>query len=72
MNHFIITPRDIHQEVTIKKILQALDIPFEKTKPCYDAEFVKKIKQSEQEIEQGKITQIENKNDLANFLGVKK
>ena len=71
MDSILITPKDKSQAATIKKILKALDIPFKKTDSPYNSEFVEKIKQSEQEIEEGNVTRINNEEELADFLGLR-
>ena len=54
----------------IKAFLKALKIKFEITKEePYNQEFVKKMKQSEQDFKNGNSTRIE-KEDLSNFLGL--
>jgi len=54
----------------VKAFLKALKIKFEITKEeAYNEEFVKKIKQGEQDFKNGNSTRIE-KEDLSNFLGL--
>ena len=54
----------------VKAFLKALKIKFEITKEeAYNEEFVKKIKQGEQDFKNGNTTRIK-KEDLNNFLGL--
>ncbi|MCE5177936.1 MAG: hypothetical protein LLF81_02165 [Porphyromonadaceae bacterium] len=69
MDTIVINPRNKKQAVAIKKILRALDIPFEKPESPYNPEFVEKIRQSEQEIKEGKVTRVTRENQKA-FLGL--
>ena len=63
-------PQDDSQVEAVKAFMKALKIKFEisKEKP-YNAEFVAKIKKSEQEFKNGKFTQVK-KVDLQSFLGL--
>jgi predicted adenine nucleotide alpha hydrolase (AANH) superfamily ATPase len=72
MDSILVTPKDKSQSATVKKILRALDVPFRETDSPYNPEFVEKIRQSEKEIEEGKVTRIGTEEELAEFLGLKK
>lgn len=69
-NTFIIHPETTEQENALKAFIKALKIKFEvsKEKP-YDPNFVTKIKESRQEVKEGKTTGVEKK-DLKEFLGL--
>ncbi|HUH52246.1 MAG TPA: DUF2683 family protein [Flavobacterium sp.] len=69
MNAITIHPKNKKQEVAIKQILKALEIPFKKTESPYNPEFVEKIKESEQQIKEGKVTRLTKENQKA-FLGL--
>lgn len=62
METLIVSPRDAKKLKTIKVLLRALDIDFksQKEKP-YNPEFVKKIKQSEKDIREGRVYRIDIK-----------
>lgn len=69
-NTFIIRPETIEQENALKAFIKALKIKFEvsKEKP-YDPDFVAKIKESRQQVKEGKTTRVE-KEDIKEFLGL--
>lgn len=69
-NTFIIHPANVEQENALKAFMQALKIKFEvkKEKP-YNSDFVAKVKESRQQAEDGKTTQVD-KEDLKEFLGL--
>jgi len=69
MTAILIKPKDRSQAAAIKKILKALDIPFERSEPSYNPDFVEKIQQAEEEIEKGKVTRISKESQKA-FLGL--
>ncbi len=69
MDTILITPKDKSQAAVVKKMLRALGVPFEKAESSYDPEFVEKIRQSEQEIKEGKVTRVSKENQKA-FLGL--
>lgn len=68
MSTITIKPKNKSQEATIKKVLKALDVPFEKSASSYDPELVEKIKEAEKSIEQGNFTEIKGKEELTDFL----
>lgn len=61
METLAIRPENAEQLKAIKAVLKAMKIPFEKikTENPYDPEFVKKIKESMQQMEEGKVTKID-------------
>ncbi|WP_373493447.1 DUF2683 family protein [Aquiflexum sp.] len=70
LNTFIIHPETIEQEHALKAFVKALKMKFEisKDKP-YDPEFVAKIKESRQQVKEGKTIRVEKEN-LKEFLGL--
>ena len=69
-NTFIIHPETTEQENALKAFIKALKMKFEVTKEKpYDADFVAKIKESKQQVKEGKTTRVE-KDDLKDFLGL--
>jgi hypothetical protein len=68
METIVINPRDKKQAVAIKKILRALDIPFEKPEIPYDPAFVEKIRQSDQEIKEGKTVTFSKVEELDQYI----
>jgi len=68
MQVITIHPKNKNQETTIKKILQALEIPFEKSESTYKPEFVEKIKKAEKSLEQGNYTEIKGQDELNAYL----
>ncbi|MDR9373852.1 MAG: hypothetical protein RI565_03205 [Schleiferiaceae bacterium] len=69
-NTFIIHPETTEQETALKAFIQALNIEFEVSqgKP-YDSDFVDKIKESRQQVKEGKTTRVERE-DIKEFLGL--
>ncbi len=66
----IIRPKDQKQWNALKIIFEAMDVPFEKEeKTPYNPKFVAKIKKSEKQVKNGKITHVEKAN-LQSFLGI--
>lgn len=56
---------------TVKAFLKALKIPFEASRESpYDPEFVAKIKESEQQMREGKKTRVHGEKELKEFLGI--
>jgi hypothetical protein len=70
MEALIVEPKNKKELQAIKAVLKALDISFraEKDRP-YDPEFVAKIKKSEQQVKEGKVTRVK-KEELKSFLGL--
>jgi hypothetical protein len=70
MEALIVEPKNRKQLQAIKAVLKALDISFrtEEENP-YDPEFVAKIKKSEQQVKEGKVTRVK-KEELKSFLGL--
>lgn len=69
-NIYIIHTETAEQENALKPFIKALKIKFEVTQDkSYNEEFVKKIRDSRQEVNEGKTTQV-NKRDLKDFLGL--
>lgn len=68
---YIIHPENEEQANALKAFVKALKMKFEvaKDKP-YNPEFVKKIKRSKKEFQEGKYTTV-NKDNLESFLGLK-
>lgn len=63
--------KDKEQLKTVKAILKALKIPFEASRENpYDPEFVAELKESEQQMRQGKKTRVHGKEELKKFLGI--
>lgn len=71
MEAFAIYLKDREQTEAVKAFLKALKIPFKplKTDP-YDPVFVAKIKESEQQIKEGKVTRVTGSKELETFLGI--
>ncbi len=69
MESIIIRPKNKKQVTAIKNFLKAFDIPFVPEKDTYNPEFVAKIKESEQQIREGKSTRV-TKEDQKEFLGL--
>lgn len=69
-NTFIIHPETTEQENALKAFVKALKIKFEisREKP-YDPDFVAKINESRQQVQEGKTTRVK-KEDLKTFLGL--
>ena len=71
METLIVEPKSRKQLNAIKAVLKALDIPFRQEQESpYNPEFVAKIKKSEEQIKQGRVTRVEKEN-LQSFLGLK-
>ena len=70
MEALIVEPKNKKELQAIKAVLKALDISFrtEQESP-YDPEFVAKIKKSEQQVKEGKVTRVK-KEELKSFLGL--
>ena len=70
MEALIVEPKNRKELQAIKAVLKALDISFrtEEGSP-YDPEFVAKIKKSEQQVKEGKVTRVK-KEELKSFLGL--
>ncbi len=66
MESIIIHPKSKKQREALQNFLEAFNIPFEPSP--YDPEFVAKIKESEQQIRDGKSTRIKTKEELKAFL----
>ncbi|TQM49422.1 hypothetical protein BDE36_1127 [Arcticibacter tournemirensis] len=60
MESFVVHTENIEQAKTVKAVLKALKVKFEKLKgeKSYSPEFVAKIKQSEKDFEEGNYTTI--------------
>jgi len=70
MEALIVEPKNRKQLQAIKAVLKALDISFRTgEESLYDPEFVAKIKKSEQQVKEGKVTRVK-KEELKNFLGL--
>lgn len=67
---FIIHPETKEQENALMAFVKALKIKFEVSKENpYDPDFVDKIRESQRQVEEAKITRVE-KEDLKEFLGL--
>ena len=65
-----IRPKNQKQWNALKIIFEAMDVPFEKDEESpYNSAFVAKIKKSEEQIEEGKVTRV-TKENIQNFLGL--
>jgi len=70
MEALIVEPKNKKELQAIKAVLKALDISFRTgEESLYDPEFVAKIKKSEQQVKEGKVTRVK-KEELKNFLGL--
>jgi len=72
MEAITIHPQNGEQLQAIKAVLKAMKIPFEKLKAKespYDPEFVKMIKESEQQVKEGKVTYL-SMDELAKTLNI--
>jgi exoribonuclease R len=68
---FIVHPANEEQVNALKAFVKALKIKFEITsEKTYNPDFVAKIQKSKKEIEEAKVTRVEN-DDLKQFLGIK-
>lgn len=69
-NMIIVHPETAEQENALKAFAKALNMKFEVAKENpYSAEFVDKIRRSEQDFKDGNYTSVEKK-DLKNLLGL--
>jgi len=67
---FIAHPTTSAQVSALKAFMQALNIKFEiSEEKAYNPEFVDKIKESRQQVKEGKTTRVE-KEDIKEFLGL--
>jgi len=67
---FIAHPTTSAQVSALKAFMQALNIKFEiSEEKAYNPEFVAKIKESRQQVKEGKTTRVE-KEDIKEFLGL--
>lgn len=65
-----IHPKNQKQWNALKIIFEAMDVPFEKEEESpYNPEFVAKIRTSEEQVKEGKVTHVEKAN-LKSFLGL--
>lgn len=65
-----IHPKDQNQWNALKIIFEAMNVPFEKDEESlYNPMFVAKIRKSEEQIEEGKVTRVEKEN-LQTFLSI--
>lgn len=63
---------DKEQLKTVKAILSALKVPFEtSTESPYDQNFVAELKESEQQMREGKKTRVQGEVELKKFLEIK-
>ena len=69
MATLIVHPKDKEQLTILKTFMKAFKISFEEEKSPHDPEFVAKIKKSEQQIKEGKVTRVK-KEELKSFLGL--
>jgi hypothetical protein len=70
MEALIVEPKNKKELQAIRAVLKALDISFrtEEESP-YHPDFVAKIKKSEQQVKEGKVTRVK-KGELKTFLGL--
>lgn len=69
METVIIHPQNNEQLSALKAFAKALKMDFETIKSPYSPEFVKKIKQSRKEVEEGKFTTLDPDKSLWENLG---
>lgn len=70
MEILIIEPKSRKQLNAIKAVLKALDVTFRKEEESpYNPEFVARIRKSEQQFEEGKVTRV-TKENIQSFLGL--
>ena len=70
MKTFIIHPKTSEQENAIKAFMKALKIKFEVSSEApYDPEFVKEVKESQQQYQKGEFINVEKK-EVKDFLGL--
>lgn len=67
---FIAHPQTEEQVTALKAFMQALKIKFEITQnEAYNSDFIAKIKESQKQIKEGKVTSVKKEN-LNEFLGL--
>jgi hypothetical protein len=67
MEALIVEPKNKKELTAIKAVLKALDVSFRTgEESTYDPEFVAKIKRSEQQVKEGKVTRVK-KEELKTF-----
>ena len=70
METLIVEPKSRKQLNAIKAVLKALDVTFRKEQESpYNPEFVARIRKSEQQFEEGKVTRV-TKENIQSFLGL--
>lgn len=70
METLIVEPKSRKQLNAIKAFLKALDVSFRKEEDSpYNPEFVARIRKSEQQFEEGKVTRV-TKEEIQSFLGL--
>lgn len=70
METLIVEPKSRKQLNAIKAVLKALDVTFrQEQESLYNPEFVKRIRKSEQQFEEGKVTRV-TKENIQSFLGL--
>jgi len=70
METLIVEPKSRKQLNAIKAVLKALDVTFRKEEESpYNPEFVARIRRSEQQFEEGKVTRV-TKENIQSFLGL--
>jgi hypothetical protein len=70
METLIVEPKSRKQLNAIKAVLKALDVTFRKEQESpYNPEFVDRIRKSEQQFEEGKVTRV-TKENIQSFLGL--
>jgi NH3-dependent NAD+ synthetase len=70
METLIVEPKSRKQLNAIKAVLKALDVTFRQEQESpYNPEFVERIRKSEQQFEEGKVTRV-TKENIQSFLGL--
>jgi len=70
METLIVEPKSRKQLNAIKAVLKALDVTFRQgQESLYNPEFVDRIKRSEEQVKEGKVTRV-TKENLQSFLGL--
>lgn len=70
METLIVEPKSRKQLNAIKAVLKALDVAFRQEQESpYNPEFVERIRKSEQQFEEGKVTRV-TKENIQSFLGL--
>ncbi len=70
METLIVEPKSRKQLNAIKAVLKALDVTFRKEQESpYNPEFVARIRKSEQQFKEGKVTRV-TKENIQSFLGL--